>query len=283
MRVEELEDGLVAGLLVLALAETVAFVGEDHVFHGDVVGLDRGNDLVGFHFQHARVVGALQHHQRLVDVAGMEQRADAHQALLVGHRIAEFSVQGRALGFPPGRDAFQRAQPVGHAKDVDADGEGIRAEAERRQRHVAAVAATDDADAAGVDHAGADQHLLALDHVVEIGFAVATVIGGIEALAIAGAAAIVDGIDGIAVVDQILHQRRVVQARLATGATMHPDHRRHLGGRTGAVRQVQDSGDFQPVVAGEAHDFAFDQILNIDGRVQCRHQLTGLAAQIGGP
>src|ERR1700753_3122061 len=71
---------------------------------------------------------------------------------------------------------------------------------------VPAVAPADDADAIAVDPAGGGQHALAGDAVAEVGVAVLAVGHAKERPAVAAAAAVVDLVDGVAVVDQELDQ-----------------------------------------------------------------------------
>ncbi len=70
----------------------------------------------------------------------------------------------------------------------------------------------------------------------------------VERLAVAGAAAVVDRVDGVAVVDQVLDQVVVADARLAARSAVHPDQRRHLVARVRGVRLVEDAGDLDAVV-----------------------------------
>ena len=124
---------------------------------------------------------------------GVEERRDRLEHLAVLGRVADLLVERLPLGLPVGRDALQRAQPVRDAEDVDADGELLGLEGQRRQDHVAAVAAADDADPVGVDvRAGSARYALGLDAVAQRLAAVLAVVGGEERLAVARAAAVVD-------------------------------------------------------------------------------------------
>ena len=80
----------------------------------------------------------------------------------------------------------QRAQPVGDAEDVDADGELLGPEGQRREHHVAAVAAAHDADPLGVDVRAvpASFFLLSTQSPQRLA-AVLAVVGGEEGLAVA--------------------------------------------------------------------------------------------------
>ena len=77
--------------------------------------------LVRLDLQDARVVGPLQHQERLVDVAGVEQRRDLVEILPVDGRVAEFLVEGEAKRLPVGGDTLQGAHPVGDAEDIHTD------------------------------------------------------------------------------------------------------------------------------------------------------------------
>src|SRR3546814_9158131 len=59
VRVQELHISLRGRDAVLALGEAVALVVEQHVLHRHAVRAHGGDDLVAFHLQHPRVVGAL--------------------------------------------------------------------------------------------------------------------------------------------------------------------------------------------------------------------------------
>ena len=72
-------------------------------------------------------------------------------SLAVGGRVAHLVVERLLEGFPPRRNARERAHPVHDAEDVDADIERFRLERQRRADHVAAVGAADDADVFAVD------------------------------------------------------------------------------------------------------------------------------------
>jgi hypothetical protein len=67
-----------------------------------------------------------------------------------------------------------------------------------------------------------NQHLLTFHHVFQVNIAMFAIVQVIKGLAIAGATAIVDGVDGIAVVDQILNQCRIANPTLAPWTTVNP-------------------------------------------------------------
>mmetsp|Transcript_61330 Transcript_61330/g.144966 ORF Transcript_61330/g.144966 Transcript_61330/m.144966 type:complete len:401 (+) Transcript_61330:1400-2602(+) len=271
--VEELDHAAVGLDLVLLLREAVALIVEHQVIHRHAVLLDRGDDVIALGLDDARVVGALDDHQRLADLLGMEERRRGDQELAVLHRVADLLVERLAEALPVGRDALQRADPVGHTEDVDADLEGLGPEGQRGQHHIAAIAAADDADALGVDDAGAGQEGLGLDAIPQRLAAMLAVIGREEALAIARAAAVVDAQHRVAVVDEILHQGRVAAHRLAARAAMDPDDGRHLVAGRGFLGQHEDRGDDQAVEAAEADDGCIDQLLRVDLLGQALRQL----------
>ena len=62
---------------------------------------------------------------------------------------------------------------------------------------------------------------------------------------------------------------------------MHPDQGRHRMLGTGAVRPVENAGDFQPVKAFKTHDFRIHHFRFGDGRVERIGQLgMSLALQV---
>src|SRR5688500_1321174 len=72
--VEELDYCGVSPNLILLLLEPVTFIGEHHVLHRNAILSRSGNDLLGFDFQNTRIVCALKHHQRHLDLLGVEKR-----------------------------------------------------------------------------------------------------------------------------------------------------------------------------------------------------------------
>ena len=148
------------------------------------------------------------------------------------------------------------------------DLERIGLERERGEHHVAAVAAADDADPGRVHVAGADQHPLARDDVAQIGLAVLPVVHREEGLAVAGAAAVVDVEDHVAVVHQRLRQGEVADLRLAARPAVHQHDRRRLRVRRRLVRSIEQARDLEAVVRLEAHHRWHHQVLAPDVRVQ---------------
>ena len=162
----------------------------------------------------------------------------------------------------------ERPHPVGDPEEVHARLERIGLEGERGQHHVAAVAPADDPDPGRVHVAGAGQHPLARDHVAEVGLAVLPVVHGVEGLAVAAAAAVVDVEDHVAVVHQRLDQGEIAHLGLASGpAVDHDDGRRLRLGRR-LVRPVEQAGDLETVVGAEAHHLRHHQVLATDLGVQ---------------
>src|SRR5690606_33153493 len=113
-------------------------------------------------------------------------------------------------------------QPVGDAKNIDAHFKLIRSKCHRCHGHVTAIAAADNADFRAVDVGLSGQPVFAGDAVLEILVPVIAVIHLIEGLAVPAAAAIVDGEDGIPLVDEILDQGEVAGAGLSAGTAVHP-------------------------------------------------------------
>ena len=69
-----------------------------------IVGADGGDEFVALDLQHAWIVRALDHEQRLPDVCGMEERRDAAVTFGVGRGIAHLVVERFAERGPPRRD-----------------------------------------------------------------------------------------------------------------------------------------------------------------------------------
>ena len=208
----------------------------------------------------------------------MEQRRDPAQALGIFGRVTQLGEQRIPLRSPPGRNAFQRPQPVGDTEDVYPGLEYFRPKRQRRGHHVAAVTPAHDADPVGGDPVHRGQHVACGNHIIQVAFAMAAVISRIEGLAVAGTAAVVDVEDRVAVVDQVLVQRRVPDPRLAAGSAMDAHQHRYQHVCRGAVRPVQNTRDFHAVVRGKADHFAVDQVIDVDFRVQ----RGGQGARIGG-
>ena len=276
MGVEEGEDLAVALDLVLLLAEAVSFIVEDDIFDRHVVLAHGGDDVIGFGKNHARIVLALQHHQRLGDLVGVEQRRDGNEHVALAFRIADFLIERLAETFPVRRNAFQRAQPVADAEQVDANLEFARLECQRGQCHVTAVAATHDADAFAVDVIERLQVLLRLDAILQRLVAVLLVIGGKEGLAVTRAAAIVDAEHDITVVGEELGDRVVATRGLPAGATVHKYQGRQFVRGSGLMRFPQDVRDLHAIEALETHDAGIDQLARLDLRAQRRGQALGL-------
>jgi hypothetical protein len=97
-----------------------------------------------------------------------------------------------------------------------------------------------------------------------------------EGLAVAGAAAVVDGVDDVAVVDQILQQAAVAEPRLASRPAMHPDECRRFGVGGRLVRPINKSGDLDAVVRLESRHLDLDQVDRIDLRGEALGQATAV-------
>ena len=208
----------------------------------------------------------------------MEERRDALQALALGRRIAQLAKQGHLLRLPPRGRALQRADPVRHPEDVDADVEHFGLERQRRGHHVAAVAAADDADPRAVHpvlglEPGARPHA-----VLQVDLAVLLVVHVEEGLAVAGRAPVVHAEDDVALVHQVLDVGPVGAPRLAARPAVHPDHRRRRVVGRCPVRPPQDGRDLQAVEARVADDLGGHEVVRVDLGVQALRQAQGLAA-----
>src|SRR5262245_58042614 len=120
---------------------------------------------------------------------GMEERRNALKVLALSLGVANLLIERLPTRFPPGRNAFEGADPVGNAKDIDTDGHFLRTEGQRRKGHITAVAAANDADLAGIDCTRGNEIFFSPDTIVEIGFAMLKVGCLEEALAVTAAAA----------------------------------------------------------------------------------------------
>ncbi len=126
----------------------------------------------------------LRSKQLLVERADQVMRA--LRVFAVGKAdFADFLIERFAKTLPVRRNAFQRAQPVADAEDVDADLEFFRLERERRQRHIAAVATTHDADAVRVDVVERLQVLLRIDAIPKRFATMFAIVGRKKRLAVA--------------------------------------------------------------------------------------------------
>ena len=76
--------------LVLALAQAVAFVRITEIFDGHAALFETGHDLIRLADGNARVVGAVDDHERRFDLIHMEDRGDAAQGLAVMGERAVF-------------------------------------------------------------------------------------------------------------------------------------------------------------------------------------------------
>ena len=93
--------------------------------------------------------------------------------------------------------------------------------------------------------------------------AVLLVVGGVERLAVAGAAAVVDPDHDVAVVDEELDVGAVGAPRLSARSAVDPDEGRSLRVRRCLVRLVEDVRDGQPVERRKAHDLRVDEVRGI--------------------
>ena len=106
--------------------------------------------------------------------------------------------------------------------------------------------------------------VLSLDAVAEGLPSVLLVVGHVEALSVAGAAAIVDPEDRVAVIDEVLDRGAVSLAGLAARPSVHPDERRDLVPCGRQLRLVVNGGDHHSIRRLEADDFRVDEVRRID-------------------
>src|SRR5690606_19001650 len=118
--------------------------------------------------------------------------------------IAHFLFECGAKRFPPWRDARNGAVPVRYAEKIHASSKSIGSERKGGKGHVATVRSPDNACTILVHKASGSEHLLALDHVIQIGIPVFTVVQVIERLTVSARAPVVDGVDSITMIDQVL-------------------------------------------------------------------------------
>ena len=94
------------------------------------------------------------------------------------------------------------------------------------------------------------------------------VVHGVEGLAVAAAAPVVDREDGVAMVDQVLGEAAVAQPRLAAGAAVDQHQAGDLGRGRGSPGAVEDAGDLGAVEGLEARHLRRHKVLGIDRRVE---------------
>ena len=121
------------------------------------------------------------------------------------------------------------------------------------------------------------RYFFAGDAVPERLAAVLLVVGRVERLAVARAAAVVDAEDDVPVVHEVLDVRAVLLPRLPAGPAVHPDDRRSLRLRRRLPGLVEDVRDRHAVEGGEAHDLRFDEVRRID---RLRHRVGQSARRV---
>ncbi len=94
-----------------------------------------------------------------------------------------------------------------------------------------------------------------------------------EGLSVTRRAAVVRGIDRVAMIDEVLDRRRIADTALSAGTAMDPDQRRHRVVGAGLMRPVEDARDFQPVETLEAHDLGVHHLVLGDCGVERIGQL----------
>src|SRR5690606_8606635 len=225
------------------LREAVALVVEHQEPRRVAAVADRGEDLLGLGVGHARVVPALGDEQRRLDAVGVVERRDVLEERR-DLRIALVAVFGPAQVAAVALGIAQEGGEVGDADDVDAGADAVGVVHQRRQHHVAAVAAAGDAHAARIQlrlcrdpvQQGADvlHRILPQQPVVELQ----------PGLAVAGGSAHVGHQYRHA---QLVHQEREGRAdagpRLPLRVAVDVDHHRPAAVRRLALWQVVEGGD----------------------------------------
>jgi hypothetical protein len=145
----KIKNGLVTANLVFLLDEPVAFVLKDHIVYRNTPGSHGLYNLVRFHLQHAGVIGTLEHHQGFDNVLPVEQGRLGPQEFPI-LKVTHFLLQGLTVRLPLGGNALQGTHPIGNAKNINPHIEDIGPKGQSSQHHVAAIAATDDANALGI-------------------------------------------------------------------------------------------------------------------------------------
>src|SRR5439155_7432 len=122
----------------------------------------------------------------------------------------------------------------------------------------------DDPDAVLVHVGQGREVLLPLHAVPERLVAVLLVVGDVEGLAVARAAAVVDAEDRVAVIHQVLDEGAVSLARLAARPAVDPDERGDLALRRRLAGFEEDGRDGGAVEGFEANDLGVDEVSGVD-------------------
>ena len=132
----------------------MSLVGENDVFNGHAVLLNRSDHFIRFDFKHTRVVRTLEDDCGFLDLVCMEQRRFCPQEVLLLERVSELFIKSLPERLPPRRNTLQCPHPIRDAEDIHAHIELVWPECQRSADHVAPIAPPDDADLVRVDNAG---------------------------------------------------------------------------------------------------------------------------------
>src|SRR4051812_40101376 len=133
---KELRDRVVAAHAVRELEDVVTLVVEDEVLDVVAASAQLVDEVVRLALDDARVVAALDHEQRRLDLVDVRLRRALDEEVAVAFGIAEHE---REIRLPRLRDAIDEREQVIRAEHVDGAAPELRVAARERQGHVAAV------------------------------------------------------------------------------------------------------------------------------------------------
>ena len=223
-------------------------VGSEDVGDREAAVAQRHHDLFRLGLLHARIIGALRHEQRRLDLLrGIERRLTLELGFALGRlRIAHAFVEADAARLPVRRNRVEQCDEVRGAHDRNRSRIKIGRERDTRECRVTAVRAAHDANALWVGDSLRHQMLHAPGDVVLHLVAPLLVPCVQELLAVAGGGPEVRHQHGVAAVREEL--REVVEAPAITSprtAVRHHDERQRLGSHT--LRQSQERRDLETV------------------------------------
>ena len=189
----------------------MAFIGRQDVLDVESAVAQSDHDLLGLAAVDARIVGALSHQQRSLDLVGGVERRLLHQQFLAVRRtrIGHAQREHFARRFPVGRNRFEQRNQVRWSDNVHRGGVKIRREGDPGQRGIAAIRAAQNTHALGVGDSLCDQVLHAPREVVLHLAAPLDIAGVEELLPIARRSAEVGLEHRIAAIGEELRQRVV--------------------------------------------------------------------------